>query len=89
MLGLSRQAISRFELESQPVSARIVVASELIFGESFSAMFPRYYASVEDEIGARALDLATSLEDRDDAGSKKKLELLAAIRDRVQFATEA
>jgi transcriptional regulator with XRE-family HTH domain len=89
LLGLSRQAISNYELEIRPVPAELIVASELLFGEPFFEVFPAFSEAIEDDIGARALALEAKLLRRTDAKSLKKLALLSGIPGRVRFAPDA
>jgi transcriptional regulator with XRE-family HTH domain len=89
LLGVSRQAISNYELEVRPIPAKIILAAELLFGEPFHEVFPKLYEDIEDEIGARAMALQKKYEGRTDASSRRKFRFFAAIPLRLRDKDES
>jgi transcriptional regulator with XRE-family HTH domain len=83
LANIDADTLGAYEREVREVSARMLIAGELLFGEHASSLFPDLYKRVQDEIGARALAMYERLQDAQDEASKKKLRLLAAIPART------
>ncbi len=83
LLGVSDDAISRYESLNRMPPLHAVIAAEFVFGHHARRIFPSLYAAVERKIAKRAVRLAESLGDRADEVSLIKRELLDAIAARV------
>lgn len=83
LLGVSDGSVSDYELNRRTVPAAVLIAAELIFGKPIINLFPALVETVEDGLGAHALSLYQKLEGRTDAKSKRKLELISGIPDRL------
>jgi len=86
LLGLTNAAVSGYEREVSPVSARVLIACQLIFGVEAAALFPALVDEVEDELGARIVALLKQLDGRTDRASRKKRDVLLAVPERIRKA---
>ena len=84
LVGTNGSVISDYEREIHPISARLLIAAELIFGISGADLFPALYRQVEEDVCASAAGLYASLEGKDDPQSQKKRKLISQIPDRVR-----
>ena len=84
LLGISKNALSRYELGLRVPPANVVIASEIVFGISSSTIFPALYNNVGEELPVRALALRDRLSDASDSASLKKLDLINGIPNRVR-----
>lgn len=87
LLGFTADAVSKYELEQRGISAKVLIATEIIFGASAADLFPALYEAVEEELGPRALSLHGALAGREDPASKKKRALIEAIPARLRAAS--
>jgi transcriptional regulator with XRE-family HTH domain len=83
LVGTHGSVISDYELERHPISARLLIAVELIFGLAGRDMFPALYRQIEEEVCIATAALYEQLEGKTDARSAKRRKLLASIPDRV------
>lgn len=83
LLGLGDTAVSNYETEFRSVPARVLVASEIIFGVGAAELFPALYEVAREDLAARALKLAKRLEGREDPASRKKLKALSGVTGQV------
>lgn len=83
LLGLGDTTVSNYETEFRSLPARVLVASEIIFGVGAADLFPALYEAARDDLAARARKLAKRLEGREDRASKKKLKALSGVTGRV------
>ncbi len=83
LVGMSPDTISDYEIGRTAVSAEMLIAGEIIFGEHPSRLFPAFYERVQDEIGARAVRMCERLEDDPGEGAKRKRHLLEGIPGRT------
>jgi len=79
LLGLSKDAISKYELNQRPISAKIIIAGEVLFGMRASALFPHLYKELQDGIGRRSAKLLAKIAYRNDRSSQKKRRLLSKV----------
>ena len=83
LLGISPNALSRYELGLRVPPADVVIASAIVFGISPATIFPALYNSVDEEISIRVLALQERLADRSDPAAFKKLALINGIPNRL------
>jgi transcriptional regulator with XRE-family HTH domain len=84
LVGTHGSVISDHEREIHPISARLLIATELIFGISGAELFPALYCEIQDEVCIAAATLYKRLEGKVDPESIKKLKLIAGIPGRVK-----
>lgn len=84
LMGLSHDAISKYELEQRPLSVTVILASEIVFGKRADELFPTLYKAIQDELGKRALEMLERLEGKEDKESNRKRELLGGIPGRTR-----
>jgi transcriptional regulator with XRE-family HTH domain len=84
LLGVSKYTISKYELGRRPVSAKILVASAIIFGVNPAELFPALHDAVEEDLAIRAVALHDRLEGCEDAASRKKRSLIEGIPSRLR-----
>ena len=87
LLGLGDTAISNYEVEYRPVSAKVLIASEIIFGVTAAELFPVLYGAERESLRKRATKLVERLEGREDPASRKKLKVLAGIPEGLRSTT--
>ncbi len=85
LAGFAKQTISKYGLGQMPPSARLLFACELLFGRPYYELFPQYFETIEDELGAEVLALTRKLERRDDASARKALKALGKVPSRMKF----
>ena len=83
LLGVSDDAISRYESLNRTPALQTVIAAEFIFGVHARRIFPSLYTSVERNVAARAAVMAESIGDRTDEESLIKRQLIEAIALRM------
>jgi len=83
LLGISRPTVGRYEADQRPVSALLIVAGEVIYGKRAAELFPAFYRTTQEAIGAEALALLEELEGLEDEESIKRRKLLAGIPGRT------
>lgn len=83
LLGISKNALSRYELGLRVPPAEVVIASEIVFGVKAATIFPALHNGLGEELPLRALALRDRLTDRTDAATLKKLAVINGIPDRV------
>ena len=88
LIGVSADAISKYELGRRAVSAKLLIGSAVIFGVRADELFPALYDAVESDLAIRALKLHERLEGREDRASRKKRKLIAGIPGRLRPAAE-
>lgn len=84
LIGTHRNVISDHEREIYPLSARLLIAAELVFGVASDELFPGLHHQIEADVCQAASALYRSLEGKGDARSIKKRRLLAGIPQRVK-----
>jgi transcriptional regulator with XRE-family HTH domain len=88
LLDIGSTAICNYEAESRPISAKTLIASEIIFGVPAATLFPQLFDDIEEELALRALKMAERLQYRKDSSSRKKLKLFLGIPSRLRSATK-
>lgn len=83
LLGVSKNALSRYELGLRVPPAEVLIASEIVFGVSGATLFPALHNGVDEDLPARALALRDRLAGRSDPAAQKKLALISGIADRL------
>ena len=83
LLGISKNALSRYELGLRVPPAGVVIASEILFAIRGAAIFPALYNTIGEELCIRALALYGRLSQRSDAAALKKLALISGVPNRV------
>jgi len=83
LLGITEEAISRYESLNRTPRPETIIGAEFVFGVHARRLFPSLYASVELKIAKRAVLLAESLAGLSDEESIIKRQLLEAIAARV------
>ncbi len=83
LLGISDEAIIRYEKLNRGPSKESLIAAEFIFGVHARRIFPSLYAAVELKVAKRAALLAETLCGLTDAESIIKRQLLDEIASRV------
>jgi transcriptional regulator with XRE-family HTH domain len=83
LLGLGGTAVCNYEIEFRSVSAKTLIASEVLFGVPAAELFPKLYRDVEKGIATRTRMLAERLEERDDPVAKKKFNFVSGICKRL------
>jgi transcriptional regulator with XRE-family HTH domain len=83
LLGVSDEAISRYESLNRTPRVETLIAAEFVFGVNARHIFPSLYASVELKIAKRAALMAEVLAGLSDEESLIKRQLLEAIAARV------
>jgi transcriptional regulator with XRE-family HTH domain len=84
LVGISGSVISDHERDVHPLSARLLIAAELIFGITAIELFPGLYGEVENNVCIAAGALYQRLEGKMDARSLKKLKLISGIPARTR-----
>lgn len=84
LLGVTANAISKYECGKRSIPAEVLAASEVIFGVSATKLFPALFNNVDEDLAIRALDLHQRLAGRQDPVSIKKLALIAGIPGRLR-----
>ncbi len=83
LLGISEEAISRYESLNRTPRPETIIGAEFVFGVHARRIFPSLYAAVELKIAERAALLAETLCGLTDADSLIKRQLLEEIASRV------
>ena len=84
LLGISINALSRYELGLRVPPAEVVIASEIVFGVSAAVIFPALYNGVGEDLPIRALALHDRLAVRSDPAVLKKHALINGIANRLR-----
>ena len=84
LIGTHRNVISDHEREVHPLSARLLIAAELVFGIGSDDLFPGIHNEIENDVCQAAIALHRGLEGKTDARSMKKRKLLQGIPQRVK-----
>ena len=79
----SETQVSRWERSIRKPTLHVVLASQVIFGETPEDMFPKLYSEVEERVMQQAHKLYTSLAGSTSKASKRKLELLDDVLRRA------
>jgi DNA-binding XRE family transcriptional regulator len=79
----ARDPVSRCETSLREPTIRLVLGCEVVFGLSTRALFPGFYAGIEDTVMERAAALDRTLRGREDAVAERKRELLRAMVERA------
>lgn len=79
----SETQVSRWERSKRKPSLRVVLASQVIFGETPDSMFPLLFSEIEESVMHRAYKLYTSLAGSTSKKSKRKLKLLEDVLRRA------
>ncbi|MEI9933153.1 MAG: helix-turn-helix transcriptional regulator [Rhizomicrobium sp.] len=88
LLGVSGDAVSKYERGLRNISVELLIVAKIIFGADPAEIIPARVDELEDALGRRALALHTRLAGRIDAGSQKKLALLERIPSRIRTNSE-
>jgi transcriptional regulator with XRE-family HTH domain len=84
LLGIaSRAHISRLESQQRNPSVELLLAFEVLFGDSPKELFPTKYAHIEEEVLRNAALLFAALEDDDCLRAKRIRELLTLAKERA------
>lgn len=83
LLGITEEAISRYESLNRAPRPETIIGAEFVFGVHARHLFPSLYAFVELKIAKRAALLAELLAGLTDEESIIKRQLLEAIAARV------
>lgn len=81
LIGTHKDAISWFELEKRDPTAPLILASQLLFGESARALFPAYHRRIENELIEAILSLEGKLGARTDPKAEKQFQLLERVSE--------
>ena len=84
LLGITADAVSKYERGLRPVSVKLLVGSAIVFGVSIAELFPAAWSATEREIVINAPVLSTRLAGHANGASKKKLALIANVQDRLR-----
>jgi transcriptional regulator with XRE-family HTH domain len=87
LLGLTKDAVSKYERGARPVSVKLLIASSIVFGKSPAELFPAVYDEIEDELAINALNLNDRFEHLEDPASRKKFDLVSGVPGRLREAT--
>lgn len=79
LLGVSDNAVRKYELGERAIPMRVLIACELIFKTPAREIFPAVYEAVEKPLSFRALALSARLANADDPASNRKFELVSSI----------
>lgn len=83
LLGVSENALSRYELGVRVPPAYVVIASAIVFGVAGAAIFPALYNGIGEDLTARALALQAELADLSDPAALKKRAFINGIRGKI------
>lgn len=83
LLGISADSVGSYERGTRTVPARVLIASEVLFGMRAPELFPGFCGTAQDDLGRRALAMHDHLEGKADSVSAKKRQLLGGIKDRL------
>lgn len=75
--------ISRLEQGKRVPPIDIVLASEILFDKTPRALYPQFYAAIEEEVLARASRLYERLEHKKNNTNARKKEFLAIVLKRA------
>jgi transcriptional regulator with XRE-family HTH domain len=84
LLGVSKQAVSQYELGKRAIPANVLLASVVIFDVPGDDLFPALYESVRETLTSRSQQLATTFASRPERRSSKKARLLAEVTARIR-----
>lgn len=82
LLGVSQGMIAKYEMLAHQPSRDVVIAAELIFGQSARFTFPALFREVQEEVGIRAAWLDAHLERADEVDIARIRQLLSNINRR-------
>lgn len=85
LLGISPDAVSKYELGKRPIPTRVLIACELLFGVPGVELFPALYANVRNTAAHPAQSFAARYEHREDASGKRKCALIAGALTRLSL----
>jgi DNA-binding XRE family transcriptional regulator len=85
----ARSVVSAYELGRIAPWARYAVAYQFVFGVRLETLFPGMTREVEEEVVRRAAELDRASRGREDAGARRKLELLGEIVSRADDPSDA
>jgi len=83
LLGISTNALSRYERGLRVPPAEVLIASIIVFGVSGETIFPALYNSVAEDLAVLAPECLERLAGRSDPAAQKKLALISGIPDRL------
>ena len=84
LLSISPEALCKLEQLERPPTAWVVIAADIIFDASPSAVFPSFYEQVEAKVMHQAALLYERLETKRDQESQEKRRRLLEMIKRVQ-----
>lgn len=86
LLGISKSALARYEAGTCLPPFKVVVALEVVFGQSAKSLYPRLYAEIEDGVMRQAATFSIVLQNAPGIRAEIKRELLADISRRAAIA---
>jgi DNA-binding XRE family transcriptional regulator len=79
----ARDPVSRCETSEREPTIQLALGCEVVFGVPARALFPAFYARVEDSVMERAAALDERIRSYEDAACERKRELLRTMVERA------